>query len=141
HRFTADGFLCLAALSPDSKTLVAANTGAGAEDTCRLFFWDVATGKRIRTVSLNANVGTGQQYLTTLAITLDSKTLLAGTCYGLIRRWELASGKELPALCGHAGGRNISGLYLTPDGRTLVSLGKDSVCRRWDLATGRQKSS
>jgi WD40 repeat protein len=68
----------------------------------------------------------------------DGKTLLLATAGGLIHRWEVATGKELPPLNKHHA--TVAGMHTLPDGRTLVSTGTDGVIRRWDLQTGRQEA-
>src|SRR5262249_25335443 len=70
-----------------------------------------------------------------VAFSTDGKTLLLGTAGGLIHRWDIAAGKELPPLGKHLG--TVAGMHTLPDGRTLVSTGDDGVIRRWDLKTGR----
>jgi RNA polymerase sigma factor (sigma-70 family) len=67
----------------------------------------------------------------------DGKMLLLGTYGGLIHRWDLTAGKELPPLSKHH--CTVTGMYTLPDGRTLVSTGEDGVIRRWDLKTGREE--
>ena len=53
-----------------------------------------------------------------------------------IRRWDLASGKELPSLGGY-GNEQIWNIAVTRDGKSLVSFCPESI-RRWNLTTGKQ---
>ncbi len=71
-----------------------------------------------------------------VAFSADGKTLLLGTHGGLIHRWDLTSGKELPPLTRHY--CTVRGMHTLADGRTLVSTGEDGVIRRWDLKSGRE---
>ncbi|HEY8506318.1 MAG TPA: hypothetical protein VIL46_17160, partial [Gemmataceae bacterium] len=124
-----EGNLHLAALSPDGKTLVGANTGS------EVFFWDVASGKLLRRVRIPVPEHVRNEYLTVLLVTPDGKTVLAGTVRGKILRRELATGKELPPLSGH-GDSYVTDMLPHPDGKTLISVGWDGLLRRWDLTTG-----
>lgn len=48
--------------------------------------------------------------------------------------WDLAAGKRLHRLAGHAG--QIKDLTVSPDGKLLASASWDRTARLWDLATG-----
>jgi WD40 repeat protein len=87
--------------------------------------------------SAQKQIRTGEKYWEyRVTFSTDGKTLLLGTAGGLIHRWDLAAGKELPPLSKHLGA--VAGMHTLPDGRTLVSTGDDGVIRRWDMKTGRQ---
>ncbi|MGH7173877.1 MAG: PQQ-binding-like beta-propeller repeat protein, partial [Gemmataceae bacterium] len=68
----------------------------------------------------------------------DRRTLMLGTSSGVIHRWDLATGKEGPALTRHIGA--VAGVHASPDGKTIVTTGADGVIRRWDRQTGRELS-
>jgi RNA polymerase sigma factor (sigma-70 family) len=73
----------------------------------------------------------------------DSRTLMLGTLGGVVHRWAVATGKELPALCKHSGMVTIgevTDVHALPNGRSLVSAGLDGLIRRWDAQTGREVS-
>ena len=68
----------------------------------------------------------------------DGRTLTVGTTHGSQRfavRWDVASGKELPALVSH--GFAIKGVHVLPDGRTIVTTSWDGLIRKWDSATAK----
>jgi WD40 repeat protein len=56
----------------------------------------------------------------------------------ILRRWDLATGKNLyadVAPLGHTAA--VRRLFFTPDGRRVVSVGDDGTARAWDVATAR----
>jgi WD40 repeat protein len=106
-----------------------------------LGLWDAATGKRIR---LLGDARPHAFSLDNLVFSPDGKMLVGGQSIqdkgkpNLIRKWDTATGNELPSLPGHE--RQIEGLAFSEDGRQLVSVGVEgqetrTVCR-WDLAAG-----
>jgi RNA polymerase sigma factor (sigma-70 family) len=115
------------ALSPDTKLL-----GSVHQDhTVRL--WDTSTGKLLREYAETDNIGS-------IAFSPDGK-LFASSYMGdrgrnrLIRLREVATGKEVHQLRGHADATDH--LAFSPDGRTLIWGGqhyKDLNC--WEVATG-----
>jgi RNA polymerase sigma factor (sigma-70 family) len=123
------------AVSPDGKTLALVH----AEKEIQLR--KVASGKVLASFPLpdsaRMDVRGGPYWQYRLAFSTDGKILLLGTGGGIIHRWDVASGKELPALSKHHCA--VTGMYTLPDGRTLVSTGYDGCIRRWDLKTGRQE--
>jgi RNA polymerase sigma factor (sigma-70 family) len=71
-----------------------------------------------------------------LVFSSDSKALLRR--YGVLQRWDLATGKSLfpdTAAVGHTD--DVNRILFSPDGRYLVSGSKDRTARIWDVATGR----
>jgi hypothetical protein len=92
--------------------------------------WDVRTGQRLAHLTMpNQQGGMHVQF------TPDSRTLVTTDLQGVIRLWEVATGKERLTLKGHLSG-GIGALTLSADGRMLVSGGYDSQGFVWDL-TGR----
>lgn len=97
------------------------------------------------------------EYITALTFSPDGKVLAAAVHFHLkisaisgekerilhdeeenvLRRWELSSGKELPACSSHT--RTISGIFFSADGKTLTTAGEDGTVRFWDAATGKEK--
>src|SRR5206468_4321824 len=53
-----------------------------------------------------------------------------------VRVWDLATGKESPAISGHASA--VTALAFTPDGKRLASAGFDRRLRLSDARTGRE---
>src|SRR5580698_1222749 len=119
------------AFSPDGHTLA-----SGAEDhTVKL--WDVASGRELRTLS-------GSDQVTAVAFSPDGRVLAAGSGDdaktfpraggGKISLWDVATGRELPALRGHSAA--VTSVAFSPDGSILASGGRDGAVKLWNLASG-----
>lgn len=73
-----------------------------------------------------------------LAFAPDGQALLVGGERKKIRRWQVPSGKELPALEGHVGGTYP--VVFSRDGKRIASGGShlDAAIHVWDAATGKE---
>jgi WD40 repeat protein len=76
--------------------------------------------------------------VTAIALTPDGKTL-AAVNWGdaAVRLWDLATGKDLGRLEGHADG--VCAVAFAPDGSTIATGSRDQTVRLWDLATRRNR--
>ena len=72
------------------------------------------------------------QELESVAVTPDGTKIAGGAKDGTIKIWNVADGKELATLTGHAGA--VSGLTFNSNGAQLISSGADSTMRAWDVA-------
>ncbi len=107
------------AFGPNGRQLVAsANT--------RLEWWDVETGRKIRSVP-------GALY--THLHRLGGDKLLGRTYRGRIRLWDIVSGERLRSLDGHTYRMTTAGL--SADGKRLATGGFDNIARVWEVATGK----
>src|SRR5262249_11584502 len=88
--------------------------------------WGAATGKELRPLGPSGSC---------VAASPAGKSVAVG-CGDQVRRWDLATGKELPRLRGHYMG--VVSVAYAPDGATLAAAATDGVIRLWDLARGRQ---
>ena len=111
-----------AAFSPDGKTV--AVTGAQPELVLR----DVTTGKEIRCWSAHERIH-GAAY------SPDGKTLATSSPWGVIRLWEVASGRALPASPDPLV-HDVHDLRFSADGKRL--LGCDSACIAWNADSGEE---
>lgn len=109
------------ALSPDGRTIAATNV-----HEIGLVERDTGTNRPIAV----------DEPVASLVYTPDGSMLIAGFKDGSIRSWEVASGRPIRAIQGHAG--DVLALALTPDGATLASAGQDRTVRVWDVATGQE---
>ncbi len=109
------------AFSADGKVLAEASG-----NTIRM--WTVADGKEILPASGH------QGGVTQTAVSPDGKVLTSYGADGNIRRWELATGKELGRFSVPAGTASVA---LSRDGQ-LAAGSSGNVVRLWDVALGKE---
>jgi WD40 repeat protein len=68
-----------------------------------------------------------------LAATPDGKTLASGDAEGVVKLWDVASGRVLANLEGHKGA--VLAAAFGDGGKTLATAGADRTVRLWDVAT------
>lgn len=120
------------ATSPDGKWLAVASRyrdKRNSRTTYGLRLWDRATGKPFFEFE-----GPEQKAVTAVAFSPDGRILLTGGRDGIVRLWEIVSGKECARFSGHDG--RILCVVFAPDGRTAVSGSTDASVLVWDV-TGR----
>jgi WD40 repeat protein len=114
------------AFTPDNGLLATLSVRSQKEqDTQRIGRWVTENG-----ASLPPFQG-DQGEPATLTVSPDGKTLATGDDNGVVRLWELATGKPRGVLKGHRGG--IVALAFSGDGRRLASGSKDTTALLWDL--------
>jgi WD40 repeat protein len=67
-----------------------------------------------------------------VAFSPSGRILASADGGGLIRLWDVPTGKELCRLTGHRGG-GIRALAFSPDGKTLATGGYDRLVVIWDV--------
>ena len=67
--------------------------------------------------------------ITALAVSVDGSLAAVGLMDGSIRLFDVATGREISSLEGHAG--VITALKFSPDGSILASGGRDGVVILW----------
>lgn len=108
-------------LDRDGQTLL------GGDEKGNIYLWDVATGKRKKTIA-----GHGKAILE-IAISNDQQILASSSEDGTIKVWDLKTGKERITLPHQ---RGLIALALSSDGNTLVTGGEDATVKLWNLSTG-----
>ncbi len=116
------------AFSPDGKWLVAGLWTGGGDGVSPpgndITVWDTATGKLTRTLKGHT------EGVLTVAFSPDGKLLASGGWEGVVRVWDVASGREratldFPTLRKRLGAANplihVEAVTFSPDGRMLVT--------------------
>jgi RNA polymerase sigma factor (sigma-70 family) len=104
--------------SADGRVLVTAGK--------RLRVWETATG------AVRLSLGEWETPPPAVALSPNGRLLaVAGAADGAVRLWDLASGRELAPLRGHAAA--VRALAFTPDGDRLLSASTDRTVLVWDV--------
>jgi WD40 repeat protein/DNA-binding SARP family transcriptional activator len=118
--------------SPDGSRL-ATNS---SDQTARL--WDAATGKELLNVPTESyRNGFGLH----VAISPDGQRIAVPgpgdlnttTGAGVLKLWDIRSGKELLTLTGHRGA--VYGVAFSPDGKRVATGSTDITAKVWDIST------
>lgn len=95
--------------------------------------WDLAREKR------HSHIGGKAEYVHSALFTPDGKHLITAHRDGLVRQWDIASGKQIRELFVNKG--NITALAVSPC-QNWIAIGEYSHRKEnvsvWDLATGRR---
>lgn len=75
-------------------------------------------------------------HLTAATLSADGKLAASGNSSGIIKIWNVATGKETFTLRGHSG--RILSARFSKDGDKIVSSADDSTIRLWNVATGKE---
>jgi tricorn protease-like protein len=71
-----------------------------------------------------------------IAVSPEGKTVASGNLDGVIRLWDISSGKELLTIKGHNG--HVRGIAFSPGGKMIVSGSSDRTVKIWDASTGKE---
>ncbi|TAE60437.1 MAG: serine/threonine protein kinase [Nostocales cyanobacterium] len=112
------------AISSDGNTLV------GSDDKT-IKIWNLVTGELKSTLTGHSD------WVLSLAITPDGKTLVSGDYDETIKIWDLAKGELKSTLTGYS--NLVDSVAISPDGKTVVGGSYDETIRIWNLVTGRLK--
>ena len=110
---------------PDGKFLLGTGRWNGP-----LLLCDAATGQTVRTFAAKGDEATHYD------LSADGKTLF-GSIVGLIRIWDVGTGRILRELRLGSHYNEAPQLHLSPDGNTLVAVGQHHLTL-WDARTGKQ---
>jgi WD40 repeat protein len=110
------------AVTPNGKILV-----SGALDGIRM--WDLLQQRPLATLARFDNL------IYTLAISPDGRTLASGDRSGVIKLWDLETGKLVRTVPA-AHSNTVTELMFTPDGSTIISASRDRTVKLWNVTTG-----
>jgi WD40 repeat protein len=79
------------------------------------------------------SIDTGVTEILSIAVSPDGSYVTTGHTGGLIKTWDVATGRQVREYAGHYG--IVFGLAFSPDGRTLASGGEDRTVRVWDTSS------
>jgi WD40 repeat protein len=126
-----------AIFSPDGKRLLSSAGASGRADYNNIFLWDVETGKPVQAF-LHGHRGV--DWVLGLALAPDGKIVYSSGDDGVMRQWDVETGKEVKRVGGFLGN-----VMLSPNGRYLVRAGggggKDLSVRIWDTGSGKEIGS
>jgi len=74
-----------------------------------------------------------------VAFSPDSRTVAGATTDKLVKLWDVASGKDLNTLTGHA--QRVTAVAFSPDGKLLASGSQDRTIKLWGTAAMRGEGS
>jgi len=113
-----------------SSLAIASNSQTLAGGSWKIIrFWDLNTGKLIRTIEAHSN------WILSLAISLNEPIIASGSADNTIKIWHLNSGKLRHNLIGHSSW--VNALAITPDGKKIISASADSTLKLWEIKSGK----
>jgi WD40 repeat protein len=124
HKLIASDGIEWASFLPDGKTILTES------EKGTLTFWDVASGKQLRTIGKSA------QSLESIAYSPDGKSLATGSQDETVRLWDLTGDKGVRKIGKHAG--TVSSVAYSPDGKSLASGDDEGSLHQWDIASGKE---
>jgi eukaryotic-like serine/threonine-protein kinase len=117
-------YLVSVAISPNGQFL------ASVCRDDRIYLWDLASARPIRVLDVPTSYWAIQSRV---SFDPSSRILATGGQDGLVRLWDVETGKLVASLSGHSG--CAGDVVFSPDGATLASAGQDGTVRLWDVAT------
>jgi WD40 repeat protein len=112
------------AFSPDGSLLA-----AFVWNPSSILVWDVDSCRRVFQAQDHVHHS--------VCFTPDGRGVVSGCNDGIIRTWDLASGKERERPAEHCD--PVLAIAFTPDGRCVATRSGDQTIRLWDAATGRAR--
>jgi WD40 repeat protein len=116
------------AFTPDGKTLLLLD-GSGS-----IGFWDVATGKRVRTLAPPGDMA-GAKFGYGLSVSPDGSRLAVQDSSGKPLLLDAVSGRVVHTLGSDPAG--YPDAAFAPDGKTVAFRGHTHLVELWDVATGK----
>lgn len=120
------------AFSPNGKVLAGVSNRQGQEDKKEecIFIWDIETGK------LRHQLAPKLPATHALCFIDEGKTLLTGHYDGIIRAWDVKTGKQkLFPSTGHQD--TVTAIAYSPDSKYLLSASSDKTICKWEVKPAR----
>lgn len=117
------------AFMPDSASILVVNDRAS--DSTEVRQWNLSDGKLVRHWQISGR----RNELGCIAVHPKKPVFAFGTASGIIRLFDIESGKELTPTGVHTNA--IWTVAFAADGRELTTIGMDGMVRIWDSADGR----
>ncbi len=129
------GAVTSVAWGPDGMRLASGSSGQGQGEGGELFVWDAHSGQRVHAFAGHPGV------VSALTWASSGELLISGGSDGMLRWWEVPSGKCVREPClgdryqeAHQG--TVQALKVSPDGTGLASCGDDGAITLWNLHSG-----
>ncbi len=106
-----------------------ANQLASGSDDGTVILWNLATGRRSRTLGGDGNP------ISAVAFSPDGKLLASADTGGAVTLWNPATGVRQRIITGAVG--QAETVAVSPDGRMLAFAGDNHTIELWDLAAGK----
>jgi WD40 repeat protein len=120
------------AFSPNGEILATTNDYGMMRASGKVDFWEVATGKQIRTFGSGKMVS-----YQSLAFSPNGKWLVTGSGWwgrdSGIRLWDVTTGLEIEPSVRQVD--SALSVIFSPDNRYLISIEKEGTARLWEVAT------
>jgi WD40 repeat protein len=128
------------AFSPDGRLVMThdvwqQNGIIGAGWLTDLCLWDAATGKRLHSLAEKEDY---RGMAKAAAFSPDSRLVAAGGVDGVVRMWDVATGKLEQIYRGHEKGfrEGIRAIAFSSDSKSLLTAGENHRMRLWEVAVG-----
>lgn len=128
-----------AVFSPDGKYILSGVTYQSGFGPGGAILWDAVNGGRLKDFWHDYLSFPLANVIRTVDISPDGKYALGGGANGVIKLWDIASGKEIKSYKAHPSG--LTGVFsasFSPDGKYILSSGSDAVIKLWDISTGEE---
>jgi WD40 repeat protein len=111
------------AFSPNGKRLASASWDGTAK------VWDL-TSQDVLTIQVPPSAN----WMTSIAFSLDGKTVFTGADEKFVRQWDSVTGEEIRSFSSD--GIEIYSVAISPDGNLLAAGHQDGNIQVWDVKTG-----
>jgi len=128
-----------AVFSPDGKYILSGVTYHSGFGPGGAILWDALNGGRLKDFWHDYLSFPLANIIRAVDISPDGKYALGGGANGVIKLWNIDSGKEIKSYQAHPAG--LTGVFsacFSPDGKYILSSGSDAVIKLWDVSTGEE---